>query len=39
MELAAAVPVRDVPEETLKEWIAEDAADGAARHRARKTGG
>ena len=39
MELAAAVPVRGVPEETIKDWVGEDEADGAAVRRARKKGG
>ena len=28
MEVAAALPIRDIPAETLKAWIAEDEADG-----------
>lgn len=30
MELATAVPLRDIPEETMRAWIAEDEADGAS---------
>jgi len=36
MELATAVPVRDIDEGTLKGWIAEDEADGAAIRKSRK---
>ena len=36
MELATAVPVRDIDEGTLKAWIAEDEADGAAIRKSRK---
>lgn len=36
MELATAVPVRDIGEGTLKSWIAEDEADGAAIRKSRK---
>ena len=38
MELAAAVPVRDIAEATLKDWIAEDEVDGAAVRKSRKKG-
>ena len=38
MELAAAVPVRDITEDTLKDWIAEDEAAGAAVRKSRKKG-
>ncbi|MGC9453214.1 MAG: hypothetical protein ACP5I4_17410 [Oceanipulchritudo sp.] len=37
MELAAAVPVRDIEEDTLKSWIAEDEAAGATVRKSRKT--
>src|SRR5690606_7715994 len=30
MELAAAMPVRDIPKKTLQSWINEDEADGKA---------
>ena len=36
MELATAVPVRDIDEGTLKGWIAEDEVDGAAIRKSRK---
>lgn len=36
MELAAAVPVRDLSEETLEAWVAEDKAEGQALRTARK---
>jgi len=29
MEVATALPVRDIPKETIQSWIAEDEADGA----------
>jgi bifunctional DNA-binding transcriptional regulator/antitoxin component of YhaV-PrlF toxin-antitoxin module len=38
MELASAVPVRDLPEATLKAWIAEDELDGAEIRKLRKKG-
>lgn len=37
MELAAAVPVRDIEEHTLKSWIVEDEAAGATVRKSRKT--
>jgi hypothetical protein len=36
MELATAVPVRDIDKGTLKGWIAEDESDGAAIRKSRK---
>ena len=36
MELATAVPVRDIPESTLKNWIDEDEADGKALKKKRR---
>jgi bifunctional DNA-binding transcriptional regulator/antitoxin component of YhaV-PrlF toxin-antitoxin module len=30
LEVATALPVRDIPKETIESWIAEDEADGAA---------
>ena len=38
MELAAAVPVRDIGEDTLKGWIAEDEAAGEVVRKSRKKG-
>jgi bifunctional DNA-binding transcriptional regulator/antitoxin component of YhaV-PrlF toxin-antitoxin module len=38
MELASAVPVRDIPGDTLKAWIDEDEVDGAAVRKSRKKG-
>lgn len=29
LEIATALPVRDIPKETIQAWIAEDEADGA----------
>jgi bifunctional DNA-binding transcriptional regulator/antitoxin component of YhaV-PrlF toxin-antitoxin module len=37
MELAAAVPVRDLPESTVRGWIAEDEADGKAIRKIRRS--
>lgn len=36
MQVAAAVPVREFSEGTIRKWIAEDEADGAAIRKARR---
>jgi len=36
MELASAVPVRDIADATLQEWVAEDEAAGVAVRKSRK---
>lgn len=38
MELASAVPVRDIEEDALKGWIAEDEAAGEVVRKSRKNG-
>ena len=38
MELATAVPVRDIPKETIQDWIKEDESDGEAVRKSRKRG-
>lgn len=38
MELASAVPVRDIEEDALQGWIAEDEAAGEVVRKSRKNG-